>query len=236
MSTPFKVPSKFDHQAEMLEFCEDLKSFTNIKDIYNQVQKDQDVEGFLKREEKIFKLKTLYGVTLRMDKKESVPPARKRRVNTERKKKGRKIKKNILRKIKDPKMIVHPDSIKVSLIDVFKQGLVQCPQLKRNFLVNSVLCEPKVDLTKKLAVNNLSKEKLPAKKQLVSSTPVKMQPGKMLGVKNQPLKKVPLMKQPLKKFPVMKQPLKKQPLVIKLDMKKLAAKKLKKQSIKKYEL
>ena len=229
MSSHLKVPSKFDHRAEMLEFCEEVKSFTNIKDIYNQVQKDQDVDAFLKREEKIFKLKTLYGVTLRADEKESAPPARKmskRRVNTHtEKKKGKKIKKNILSKIKDPKMIVHPDSIKVSLIDVFKQGLIQCPQLKRNFLVNSGLCQPKVDLTKKLAVKNLPKEKLPVKKQLVRSIPVKTQPGKTIGVNNQSLKKVPVKKQPLKK----------QPLVIKLDVTKLAAKKLKKQSMKKYK-
>ena len=69
MNTHFKVRVKFDHfGAEMLEFCEDVESFTNIKDIYDhsthilgkspllkikdiydQVQKKQDVAGLLKK-------------------------------------------------------------------------------------------------------------------------------------------------------------------------------------------
>ena len=160
-----------------------------------------------------------------------MPPARKmleKWVNTraERKKEGRKIKKSFIRKIKHIKMIVNPDIIKVSLIDVFKQGLIQCPQHKRSFLVNSVPCQPNLDLTKKLTGKSLPKEKLPAKKQLVSSIPVKKHPLKKVPVKNKSLKKVPMIKQPLKK----------QPLVIKLDVKKLAAKKLKKHLMKKCEL
>ena len=145
MSTPFKVPSKFDHRAEMLQFCEDLKSFTNIKDIYNQVQKDQDVDAFLKREEKIFKMRTMYGVTPRPAKKEPEPePYMRLRSRVNRRTEKKQIKKSLLKKIKDAKMIVHPDRMKVSIIDVFKQGLVQCPQLKRSFFENSAICKPEV--------------------------------------------------------------------------------------------
>ena len=46
--------------------------------------------------------------------------------------KEKRIKKILLENIKDQKM--HPGSIKLSLIDVFKQGVIECHQLRNSFL------------------------------------------------------------------------------------------------------
>ena len=140
---PFKIPSKYDHKTEMVQFCEEVQTITNIKEIYDDAEKRQEITKLLMEENKIHTLKNLYSlkkVDLESNKYNGVK-------FTPKTIKRRKIKNNsFIKNVVQPKNIVAPKNIRVSLLDIFKQGVVDYPGLKTHFFQNSSATQPRVVL------------------------------------------------------------------------------------------
>ena len=118
-----------DHRTEMNSMTPEILRIQNITEIFQKVEQDQKTISYLKTEEKETLLRRLYNI---------YP-----------KSKSPKVKKDARARRSSNKVVLgeyDPSRVKVSVLDIFKEGLLVSPKLKTRFLTSIREMQPTVKM------------------------------------------------------------------------------------------
>jgi len=130
-----------DHRTEMNSITSEILEIKNITEIFQKVEENQQIVSFLKTEEKQTLLRRLYNIYPK-------------------KKSNDKIKKDGSRSRRSSNKITidkyDPKCLKVSVLDIFKEGLLISPKFKTCFLSAIKEMQPKVIMLSSDSVKNIT--------------------------------------------------------------------------------
>ena len=119
-----------DHKTEMNSMTPEILRIQNITEIFQKVERVQKTIDYLKTEEKETLLRRLYNI---------YP-----------KRKSPKVKKDARARRSSNKVVLgeyDPSRVKVSVLDIFKEGLLVSPKLKTCFLTSIREMQPRVKMS-----------------------------------------------------------------------------------------
>ena len=138
---------KFDHRTELESFSTEVSKIKNCAEIFQQVEKKQKIITFLKRKDKEYVLKKLYHIVPRRKSenmlKEESSHSRSRRSST------KLSKMKIAKTSSSKKVLPKTCSLKISVVDIFREGLLINPKLKMSFLTSLNEMQPDVRMVPK---------------------------------------------------------------------------------------